>query len=150
MKLLPQDRQFCVSEPPLLRGARLLRGLLALSLAGVAAVAFLMPAEGLPLTVCWFRELTGASCLTCGMTRSLHAASHGQLLAALQYHAAGPLLLLGTVAVSVLLGAEGVLGRRLRPIASVRALKNASLSLLALWIVYGIVRAILELTGQVL
>ena len=93
MKIFAQSWWFKVSAPQLSREARLLRGVLALSLAAVVAVAFLSPAEGFSLTVCWFRELTGASCLTCGMTRSPHAASHGQVLTALQYHAAGPFLL---------------------------------------------------------
>jgi len=41
---------------------------------------------------CEFKEHTGKECLSCGMTRSLHATSHLDFTKAMDYHFAGPLL----------------------------------------------------------
>ncbi|HJT81146.1 MAG TPA: DUF2752 domain-containing protein [Chthoniobacterales bacterium] len=43
-------------------------------------------ALGLPWPVCWFHELTGHPCATCGATRAAIALFHGQLLSALLWN----------------------------------------------------------------
>jgi hypothetical protein len=124
---------------------RLLRGVLAFVLAGGVVLIFLVPAENLQFSFCWFRELTGASCLTCGMSRSLHAASRGELLTAFQYHAAGPFLLCGMLGAVVIGFGEAILGKRSVPFRSTRSIRPAAVGFLSVWIVYGIVRAVVEL-----
>jgi hypothetical protein len=47
-----------------------------------AASAFAWLAFGLPWPKCWFRQLTGLPCPTCGATRCAMALSHGNLAGA--------------------------------------------------------------------
>jgi Na+/H+ antiporter NhaC len=49
-----------------------------------ATCAFSWLAFGLPWPKCWFRQLTGFPCPTCGATRTAMALSHGHLVAAWQ------------------------------------------------------------------
>jgi uncharacterized protein DUF2752 len=41
---------------------------------------------GLPWPHCWFHDLTGRPCMTCGMTRSAIQFFHGHLLSAFQWN----------------------------------------------------------------
>lgn len=41
---------------------------------------------GLPWPVCWFHQLTGHPCATCGATRAAFALFHGDLLGALRWN----------------------------------------------------------------
>jgi hypothetical protein len=43
-------------------------------------------ALGLPWPVCWFHELTGRPCATCGATRAAIAFFHGHLFGALRWN----------------------------------------------------------------
>ena len=47
-----------------------------------ATSAFIWLAFGLPWPKCWFRQMTGLPCPTCGATRTALALSHGNLAAA--------------------------------------------------------------------
>jgi hypothetical protein len=55
------------------------------------------------LAVCAFRRATGLPCPTCGLSRSTVLALHGNLGAAWQVMPAGPVLVLGALAVAVAL-----------------------------------------------
>jgi hypothetical protein len=100
------------SSPPLVRhrGARV--AFIAVSVALLSYVVLVHP-QSSPLPHCTFHSLTGHSCPTCGMTRSLHALAHGDLQAALEHHPLGPGLGLLLVAFNVLLISEILMGRRL-------------------------------------
>ena len=63
-----------------------------------AALAAAWFAIGLPRPVCYFRELTGIPCLTCGSTRLVESVLRGDLLAALTWN---PLIFLGLLGVGV-------------------------------------------------
>lgn len=75
------------------RNVRLAAGLLV----GAAAVWPLLPFH--PPLACPLRATTGLPCPTCGMTRAVVAAVHGDLLGSLRYNPAGLLLLVLVVAV---------------------------------------------------
>jgi hypothetical protein len=68
----------------------------------VLALSFLMPRGGLPVSLCWFYNVTGLPCPGCGMTRSLASISHLHLGEAVRYHPFGlvlyPLLVVLTAA----------------------------------------------------
>ncbi len=55
-------------------------------------LTFVMPPDGLPVTLCWFHNVTGLPCPGCGLTRSLASVSHGHLGEAFRYHPFGPLI----------------------------------------------------------
>ena len=52
---------------------------------------------GLPWPVCWFHELTGEPCATCGATRAVIAFIHGQFVASWQWN---PLVFVSCVAIT--------------------------------------------------
>jgi len=124
--------------------SRAIRGVL--GVAGILGLlaTFLIAPEEMPFSPCVFRELTGHSCLTCGLTRSLHAVAHGDVIASLRFHLLGPLLFAGVALSSALWSFQGLSGRTARRKAYAR-IGAYSLSMLAvLWIVYGFGRMIVE------
>ena len=93
---------------------------LSVSIAGLAlATAWL--ALGLPWPICWFHELTGQPCATCGATRAAIAFFHGQFLKSWQWN---PLVFICCLLIAAFdvyaLAVLIVRGRRLRPILSTR------------------------------
>jgi hypothetical protein len=128
------------------RHARLVRVLLASGLVAVLGSILMWGPAGLPFSHCLFRELTGLSCLTCGLTRSLQAASHGHLQAAFQFHLLGPFMLAGVVMLLLACVTEALTGRRLISLPRARNQRYVCFGVLAVWVVYGVGRMIVELT----
>lgn len=124
--------------------ARLGRIGLGLALAVAAGSTLFLQSVGAFLPDCLFHELTGVSCLTCGLTRSLEAAAHGNILTALQFHLLGPFLLAGIAAACIALCTEAVAGRHVVRFRPGRG-RQMLLGFAAVWIVYGVIRAIVEL-----
>ena len=115
-----------------------------LMLSGLALILTLALWHGGQYT-CPFHELTGYSCLTCGMTRSFVAMGDGDVPGAFRYHPGGPLLLGAISLWSLKLLAEAILGRRLM-IVTRRSVRRATLLAAGfLWVIYGIVRVALEM-----
>ena len=117
---------------------------LGLALAVAAGSTLILQSIGALLPACVFHELTGVSCLTCGLTRSLEAAAHGDVPTALQFHLLGPFILAGIAIACVALFAEAVTGRRMVWFRYGRG-RQMLLGFAAVWIVYGVTRAIVEL-----
>ena len=115
--------------------------LLALLTVGLVALA----AAGVAGGTCPFHDLTGASCLTCGMTRSFAAMGEGDLDGAFHYHLFGPVVFALLAAASVGSLAEALCGRRLLVAGLRRGTKTTVMVLGAMWLVYGIVRMAAEL-----
>ena len=123
---------------------RLVSAVLASGFLVILGVGLAMPAEGNLPTSCLFRELTGLSCLTCGLTRSLQASAHAHLLTAFQFHLAGPFLFAGIVGGFVTCAAEASTGKRLSFFRLVGRKKSALVAFLAVWLVYGLARMATE------
>ena len=62
-----------------------------------------LPADGLEITVCWFRWCFELPCPGCGLTRSITSISHLQFENAWRYHPFGPLVYAVFVANTLLL-----------------------------------------------
>jgi len=102
-------------------------------------LAFLGP-ESFPS--CTFHELTGYSCLTCGLTRSVLALIRGDLASSIGHHLMGPFLVLGLLWAMMHLGAEALTGRKRSTVSrSWQVLFSAAL----LWGTYGGIRLLCEL-----
>ena len=140
MNLSPQR------NPEILPPARRWRkAFFAAALASAAAMMPLLQPEGLPLPPCMFHELTGHSCLTCGLTRSLLAAARGNLSASLEYHMMGPVLLLVLFTAIVWLTTEALTGKPRSAGAGGKPLRTALIVFASVWITYGGIRLVLEL-----
>lgn len=126
-------------------GARFLRAGLALALLlALVWVLVLEPEGGLPSS-CLFHEITGMSCFTCGLTRSLQAVCRGDLQAAVRFHLLGPLVLAGVILAAVTCLAEAFLGNRRVGLVTPRRRLHVLLGAMTVWIAYGVVRAVAEL-----
>ncbi len=107
-------------------------------------VLFLVPPVILPLPHCAFHSITGHSCLTCGLTRSLHAMLHGNLADSVRYHLFGPIVLLGMLFWLAIFVLEAVTGRRVMLFPGGKA-RNRLIGVFAiLWLVYWGVRLAAE------
>jgi hypothetical protein len=127
--------------PDLSSGERRWRALLAVLLGSAFGLLSCLDLESFPS--CTFHDLTGYSCLTCGLTRSLLALAQGHLAASIGHHLMGPVLFLGICWAVVYAAAESLTGRKLFPAAW--AVKVPLLWVALLWITYGAVRLASEL-----
>jgi hypothetical protein len=91
---------------------RIIRTLMAGGLCLGFMILFIVPPADLPFT-CVFHSVTGHSCLTCGMTRSLHAMSHGDLIASFRYHLFGPAVFIGMFLCFLIFTVDAIRGKRL-------------------------------------
>ncbi|MFH0992603.1 MAG: DUF2752 domain-containing protein [bacterium] len=122
---------------------RLTKILLAAGLILVMAALFIVPLDN--FQSCAFHSLTGYSCLTCGMTRSLHAILHGDLVGSLRFHLFGPILFLCVLLFSIVLWLEIVSGRGLKLKTTRGHLKHFTVLFLVFWLVYWAGRILTEL-----
>jgi hypothetical protein len=127
-------KQICQSS--LSRNSRIVRAFLGGGIFLGLLVLYLVPPAHLPLPACAFHSLTGHSCLTCGMTRSLHAMSQGELAVSLRYHLFGPVLFFGALLFAMLFAAEAVTAKQFSLQLSGRTKKYAAMLFSIVWIVY--------------
>lgn len=97
-----------------------------------------MPGGGAPPSGCWLHETSGIECPTCGMTRSYVAFLHGDTLASLRWHPAGPLTVLASVAALAAVAFFWV--RRRRPLWERRGFRTALTALALITLAAGTVR----------
>jgi hypothetical protein len=97
-----------------------------------------------PVTVCLFHSLTGHSCLTCGMTRSLIAIAHGRLGASLRYHLFGPAVFVGMIGSLLGLGAEAVIGKKILPRIDRKLWRPVFATVAVAWLIYWLIRLLTE------
>jgi hypothetical protein len=136
-----------VRTGPLARSARHLRAASGLALISVLVLMLFLsqvPWAGGQYS-CPFHELTGYSCLTCGMTRSFAALGDGDISGALHFHPAGPIVLAALSLWGLKLLAEAILGRRLMIVTRRSVRRAAVLAAGFLWAIYGIARVALEM-----
>ena len=107
-------------------------------------ILFIVPPARMPLPACAFRSLTGHNCLTCGMTHSLHAMSHGDLSASLRYHLFGPVIFFGVLLIAMIFAAEAFSGKRFVLQLSGRTKKHAAALIAIVWFVYWGARLFVE------
>lgn len=111
--------------------------------AGLAAIYYCLdPSSGL-FPQCLFRRLTGLECPGCGSQRALHALLHGRVADAAAFNP----LLIAELPLILLLGAAPLLSPRLPRLYSVLASRTFILSLLAVILLWTVVRNIHSITS---
>jgi hypothetical protein len=126
------------------QGVRGIKALVAAALVVALAAIWLIPPEDSIFPACAFHSLTGHSCLTCGLTRSLYAMAHGDLITSLQYHIVGPVIFLGMILCSFVLLFEAITGIRTKLTANGKGTNRVILLLTIVWLVYWGARVITE------
>lgn len=146
----PADNTDGEAAPPPLPGASLrlpdVSGVISRPLMIIAAVVltatFFLPPHGLGISGCFFKDLTKAPCMGCGMTRAVTCVSHGRLDEAWSYH---PFVFLLWPAV-VLLAAGGLISPFGRWLTRVFIPRHRALVSLVFWgvgaayLIFGVVR----------
>jgi hypothetical protein len=123
---------------------RIVKALMAGGLFFGLLIFFAVPPGDFPFG-CAFHAITGHSCLTCGITRSLHAISHGELAAAFRYHLFGPALFLGIFLCIWLFIWEAVSGKRTRIYLNRNSKIRGVMMVAVVWLVYWGVRLVSEI-----
>lgn len=126
------------------QGVRWINALAAAVLVVALAAICLIPPEDSVFPACAFHALTGHSCLTCGLTRSLYAMAHGDFITSLQYHIVGPVIFIGMILYSIVFLFEAITGRRTKLTASGKGTNRVVLLLSIVWILYWGTRVITE------
>ena len=120
------------------------RAWLSASLGLLLAIAALTdPARPLPFEVCPIHRLTGVPCPTCGMTRAVCFAVHGQWRRSLAFHPAGLIVAAGIVLWMLWAAAEAWRGR---PLAE-RGRRNVTYALIGLTAVISLANWVRVLAG---
>ncbi|MBP1656035.1 MAG: hypothetical protein H6Q31_636 [Bacteroidetes bacterium] len=143
--MISEDSRNLIAGEVLSFNARLGRVGLGLALAAAVGTTLFLQPVGAFLPACLFHELTGVSCLTCGLTRSLEAAAHGDVLGAMHFHLLGPFIMAGMLIACMVCAAEAVAGRRIVQLRQARWQPRMLLVVAGIWVVYGVARAIVEL-----
>ena len=125
-------------------GDRLIKALMAAGLIVAVGLLFYVPPEEIPFATCEFYSLTGHSCLTCGMTRSLHAISHGELSESVRLHLMGPALLLVMLLSLAVFSLEAVSGKRLEVYTGRWGRRRVILTFAIVWLTYWGARLVAE------
>jgi hypothetical protein len=118
----------------------------ALAISQLSASAWLVPVgERIALPggaelgdLCWFHAAFDVPCPLCGMTRSFAALAHGDAMAALRFHPAGPLLFAAMLAFAV--GAVIALVRRSPPMVDRRRFMHGFEAVVVICLVVGLSR----------
>lgn len=118
----------------------------ALAIGQLAASAWLVPVgERIALPggaelgeFCWFHAAFHVACPMCGMTRSFVALAHGDAMAALRFHPAGPLLFAAMLVFAV--GAVIALLRRSPPMVDRRGFVRGFEAVVAICLMVGLSR----------
>ena len=105
----------------------------------------LLKPEQIPLPTCYFKQLTGHSCPTCGITHAFYETAHLRLGTAFQHHLMGPLLYFALFILLLKLVFEFFSGKRIAIRISVRLRKMQVYFTLFVWFGYWVVRFIGEL-----
>ena len=123
---------------------RRIRIFLAAVFLAIILFPFLISPAPAGIITCKFHQITGLSCPTCGMTRSLVALTHLHLKEAFLYHLFGPLVYVIFLISFVALLTEIITGRKIG-----LEIKSSTIRIIigiffSLWIIFWIVRLVGE------
>ena len=132
---------FCETLP---MERRMIRAFLAGGLVLAFLALFFVSPANLPLPGCAFQSVTGYSCMTCGMTRSLHAMAHGNLALSAGHHLLGPAVFIGMLVCFLVFAFEALSGRR--SVLRIRGkIRNRVIAAFAIvWVLYWGARLIVQ------
>jgi hypothetical protein len=123
---------------------RILGAAIAIGLLFCMLILSYAPPTALPLPRCMFQTITGHGCLTCGMTRSLHAILNGHLSESLRFHLFGPGVFLVSLLIIAVFAFESISGKKV-VLGIPRKTKFRFFTMIAItWFMYWGIRIISE------
>jgi len=113
---------------------------------GLILFPFLINPAPAGIITCKFHQITGHSCPTCGLTRSLVALTHFHVKAAFQYHLFGPLVYVIFLVFFIASLTEIITGRKIGLGIKSLTIRIAVGLFLFLWVIFWIARFVGEFT----
>ena len=132
-------------QKPLLANSVLKKGFLASGLLLVLLISVLLNPERISLITCYLKEATGLSCLTCGLSRSLYAASHLHLQQSFGFHLMGPIIYFSLALLFLKFSYEAVARKEIRLKVNPQISRIALIMFASLWVGFWIIRFLGEL-----
>ena len=111
---------------------------------GLILFPFIISPAPAGIITCKFHQITGHSCPTCGMTRSLVALTHLHLKEAFQYHIFGPLVYVIFLVSFIALLTEIITGRKIGIGIKSSTIRITIGMFFSLWIIFWILRLVGE------
>ena len=111
----------------------------------VLCVLFFSNPEKIYLTKCLFHKTTGYSCPSCGLSRSLYAASHFDFLQSFQFHLMGPIIYFSILIFLTKFSFEIIVRKAIQIEIKTIIVKIIVASFIGLWGAFSLVRVITEL-----
>ena len=113
---------------------------------GVILFPFLINPAPAGIITCKFHQITGHSCPTCGLTRSLVALIHFHVKEAFQYHLFGPLVYVIFLVFFIASLTEIITGKKIVLGIKPLTIRIAVGLFLSLWVIFWIARFVGEFT----
>ena len=114
----------------------------------IISVLFLSNPDKISFTKCLFHQTTGYSCPSCGLSRSLYAASHLDLKTSFQYHLMGPIILFALFLILIKLSYEIIVRKEILIQFNPKIIRIFFASFIGLWVFFVLVRFIIELQNH--
>ncbi len=116
------------------------RAIIIIGVGLIFLAALLFDPEQFSISSCYFRELTGHPCPSCGLTRSLHAMAHLNFQQAMAFHPMGMIFFIALLIWLFIAVAEIILRKPIRIDLSNGMKKFAVISLILIWAIWWITR----------
>ena len=94
---------------------------------------------------CSFHQLTGLSCPTCGMSRSLYELSQFNILESFKMHLFGPVIYLLAVILFIKLSIEVIIGSTFKFEVNSIVIKRTFVAFGVIWVIYWLTRMASEI-----
>jgi len=118
---------------------------LGLALLAVIIYPFMLDPFQANIVPCYFKELTGADCPTCGMSRSIYEFSRFRAAEAFSFHIAGPVLYSVSLLVFIKILIEYFLKKAVKLNISSKKISAAVFILAGFWLIYWLSRALMQI-----
>lgn len=115
------------------------------ALLAILLVLFISNPDKISLTKCLFHETTGYSCPSCGLTRSLYAASHFNLPESIHFHIMGPIFYFAILFLLAKFSFEIIVRKEIHLKVEPIIIKISLFIFLGLWIIFCLIRFVREL-----
>jgi len=119
---------------------RIVNAVIGIILLSLIVFSYIFDPSTYKLIDCYFHNLTGHPCPSCGLTRSFYAMAHLQITEAFHLNWMGPVLFLGALILAILLLAEAASGRSIQSQSKIITPIIILMALGSLWLVIWVVR----------
>jgi len=116
------------------------KAIVALGLLTILLCSLFLDPDRVNFLPCFFRQITGHRCPSCGLSHSFHAISHFHIQESFKFHLMGPVLYLILLLLLLKLSVEIIIGKEVQIKVEPKLSRITLAIFLCLWIVFWIIR----------